>query len=76
MFEKQIHKVRMNQNKFCLNKKMPMEKTFLPNIKTLVKCEVLFHSLSNDLKKNITSSFSQTVSSSVSTKTLVSVTNW
>ena len=55
MFEKRIHKVRMNQNKFCLNKKMPMEKTFLPNIKTLVKCEVLFHSLSNDLKKNITS---------------------
>ena len=66
MFEKQIHKVRMNQNKFCLNKKMPMEKTVLPNIKTLVKCEILFHSLSNE--KNITSSFSQTVSSSKSTK--------
>ena len=52
MFEKQIHKVRMNQNKFCLNKKMPMEKTVLPNIKTLVKCEILFHSLSNDFKKH------------------------
>ena len=53
MFEKQIHKVRMNQNKFCLNKKMPMDKTVLHNIKTLVKCEILFHSLSNDLKKTL-----------------------
>ena len=32
---------------------MPTKKTFLPNIKTLVKCEILFHSLSNDLKKTL-----------------------
>ena len=74
MFEKQIHKVRMNQNKFCLNKKMPMEKTVLPNIKTLVKCEILFHSLSNDLKKALLALSHKQFHKS--TKTLVSVTNW